>query len=124
MARRDTRTARTVALVGGGALLAWLLLRGGKGWRVAHGGADSQIAGTADASPCQVHVGEDHIRVDGQPAALAAAIVACQARGRAEVTASGAAIIGAINEVVVRLKEAGVRVYAEPNLWDLVTRTV
>lgn len=120
MARRDTRTGRTVVLIGGGALLAWLLLRGGKGWRFGSGHGAVHSPG----QPCRVHVGEDHIRVDGQPATLTAAIVACQARGSAEVTASGAAIIGAINEVVVRLKKAGVRVYAEPDLWDLAARKV
>ena len=128
MSRHDKRTGRTIALVGGGALLAWWLLRGGEGWRFgrgSHWGADSRFSGprAQEGPPCRVHVGENAIRLDGHDADLTSVIAACQARGKADVTASGAAIVGAIKEVLLDLKEAGVRVYAEPDLWDLVART-
>jgi hypothetical protein len=118
MGKRDTRTGKTVAVVGGGALLAWLLFRRGKGWRFGRGGS-ARAPAARGGPPCRVHLVAGGILVDGEHADLPQVVATCQRSGQAEVTASGAAIVGAIADTIAALKEAGVVVHADPGLWDL-----
>lgn len=118
MARRDSSTGRTVAVVGGGALLVWLLLRPGKGWRFGRGSPASAKAAKS-GPPCGVHLVADGILVDGERADLPQVIESCRRSGQAHLTANGAAIVGAIAATMAALKEAGVIVHADPGLWDI-----
>ena len=103
----------TVAVIGGVGLVAWLLLRG-KGYRLGSGG------GTAGkATPCRVRIHGDGLYLDGQRRELDAVVNACRAAGVAEVAATGDAIVGVIGQVLAALRDAGVVVYAEPDLWRL-----
>jgi hypothetical protein len=129
--RRDQNhaTGRTVAIVGGGALLAWLLLRG-RGWGFGtsgSGGTESlQPAPSTRDAPlpaCRVHVAADGIVLDGTRADLPATVSRCRASGAADVTVSGAAIVRAIAEVVQALQDAGVTVRADPAVWSTVRAT-
>lgn len=116
-------TKRTVAIVGGGALLLWLLLRGnGFGLGRGHAGAAAASA-TADptATPCRVRIDGDGIEVDGERADVATTTARCRAAGAAEVRATGAAITGVIAEVLRALQGAGVRVSAAPEVWSTAT---
>jgi len=118
MAERDSSTGRTVAVVGGGALLVWLLLRRGRGWRFGRGG--SAGGPTAKSGPpCRVHLVADGILVNGERADLPQVIETCRRSGQAHLTANGAAIVGAIADTIAALKEAGVIVHADPGLWDI-----
>jgi hypothetical protein len=56
-------------------------------------------------------------RVDGVRPDLATAVSRCRAAGAADLTATGAAIVGAIRELLLALKDAGVVVRASPDLW-------
>ncbi len=134
MANRNDKdnTGRTVAIVGGGALLLLLLLRG-KGWGL--GGGDDQGdgghgAGTSSDSrattsgtaapraPCRVRVDAEGIQVDGTRADLATTTDRCRAAGSAEIHATGASITGVIADVVDALQAAGVQVWAAPDVWS------
>lgn len=127
MANRNDKdsTGRTVAIVGGGALLLLLLFRG-KGWGLggsggdAHGdGANAPITGTtAPRTPCRVRIAADGIQVDGVPADLATTTARCRVAGSADVRATGAAITGVIADVVDALQAAGVQVWAAPDVWS------
>ena len=127
---KDT-TGRTVAIVGGGALLLWLLLRRiGSGSGGGDGSSDGSgqdgngtTAPTAATSPCQIRIDADGIELDGVPTDLAAMTSRCQATGSAEVRATGAAITGVIAEVVQALRAAGVQVFAAPDVWSSVDVT-
>lgn len=123
---KDT-TGRTVAIVGGGALLLWLLLRrvGSGSGGVDGSGQDGNgtTAPTAATSPCQIRIDADGIELDGVPTDLAAMTSRCQAAGTAEVRATGAAITGVIAEVVQTLRAAGVQVFAAPDVWSSVDVT-
>ena len=115
----DSHTGRNVALVGGAALVLWLLMRG-RGWGLGHGGdgagsSAAEGAGTA-ATPCSVWIRADGIEVDGQAADLPTVVARCKAAGRADLNASGAALVGTIEEVIKALRAAGVVIYANPDL--------
>lgn len=101
----------TVAVIGGVGLVAWLLLRG-KGYRLGGGT-------TGKAAPCRVRIRGDGLYLDGQRHELDAVVTSCRAAGVAEVTATGDAIVGVIAQVLAALRDAGVVVYAEPDLWRL-----
>jgi hypothetical protein len=105
----------TVAIIGGAGLLAWWLLRGKGSWLGLGGGAGE--AGVR--RPCRVQIRGDGVHLDGERQELDAMVTACGAAGVAEVTASGDAIVGVIASVLAALKDAGVVVYAEPDLWRL-----
>ena len=131
---RDSHTGRNLALVGGTALLFWLLLRG-KGWGlgmgsggmgsgVGHGGADqgANVTPTTNeaSAPCRVWIRGDHIDVDGTTADLPTVVARCSAAGQADVKSTGDAIVGTISEVVRAIQAAGVVVYAPPDMWRVV----
>src|SRR6185436_3749515 len=117
----DGGTGRTVAIVGGGALLLWLLLRS-PGQRLGGGGSGtgaasaSAGAGATTQAPsryrpvCQVFVRSRQIDLDGVPADLPTVVARCRACGRAEVRATGGASIQAVEDVISALKAAGVTV--------------
>jgi len=120
------KTGRTVAIVGGGALLLLLLLRG-KGWGLGKEdgevGAAGNGAGTAADEPapptrCQVRIDADGIELDGAPADLATVTERCRVAGEADVRATGAAITGVVAQVIQALQAAGVRVWASAGLWN------
>lgn len=112
---------RTVAIVGSGALLLWLLLRGK---RLGIGQAQAASVSAADqpakrpAPPCRVRIDGDGIEVDGERADVPTATARCRVAGAAEVRATGAAITGVIAEIVRALQAAGVRVWAAPEVWS------
>jgi hypothetical protein len=118
---KDARshTARNIAIAGGAAALVWLLLRGA-GWRL---GATSSAAGSDAATPtgsqpsCQVWIRSTGIELNGQPVDLPTLVRRCQATGRADVRATGAAIVGTIDHVMDALRRAGIVVYASADLW-------
>ncbi|MBZ0231061.1 MAG: hypothetical protein K8M05_01815 [Deltaproteobacteria bacterium] len=116
---RKSNTGRTVAVVGGGALLLLLLFRG-KGWGLGGSGGGTGAGGDELRSPCRVRIDADGLELDGQRADLPTTIERCKAAGRADVTATGAAIVGVIARTVQALKDAGVDVYADPSVWDTV----
>jgi hypothetical protein len=123
MSDHDSKSGRTVLGIGAGALLALLLLGAG-GWRLgrktgADGKEDSGTTPRQPGRPCRVRLDEDGIELDGVPADLPTVVSRCQAAGSADVTATGAAIVGAITEVLTALRDAGVIVRASPELWDV-----
>src|SRR5881394_1332438 len=133
MADRDSNshTGRTVALVGGGAFLAWMLLRG-KGWGLggsggpgsggggsgsADAGVDAGTGATTGAhpelrAPCRVFIRARQIDLDGSPADLASIVTRCRASGQADVRATGGASVKAMEDVFHALQAAGVVIHA------------
>jgi len=115
------KTGKTVAIVGGGALLLLLLFRGrgfGLGGSAGDGRAGSAPGRGTPSAPCKVRIDASGIEVDGVPADVATTTEVCRVAGSAEVHATGAAITGVIAEVVRALKDAGVDVWAAPEVWD------
>ena len=119
MKEARSHTGRNVAIVGGAAAVLWLLLRG-TGW---HLGGKSTAAGsdaatpTSSPSPCQVWIRSTGIEVDGQAVDLPTLVRRCQAVGRADVRATGAAIVRTIDQVMDALRRAGIVLYASADLW-------
>ncbi len=120
MARDRTSSTRTAAVVGGGALLAWILLRGARG----AGGATSAATAAAPPAPCQVRIRARSIELDGAPADLPTTVAACRAAGAASVSATGDAIVGVIAETTRALHAAGVRVDAAPEIRPYVDAAI
>ena len=118
MARRKSRSGRTAAVLGGAGLLAWLLLRR-TGWRFGQATGASGPEGSGPRQPCQVRVDQAGIELDGVPADLSSVVRRCRTAGAAEVTATGAAVVGAIAELLAALQAAGVLVQADPVLWEV-----
>jgi hypothetical protein len=117
-------TGRDLAIVGGGALALLLLLRG-KGWGFGGTGGDQRSgdgpAPPADAPmspPCKVRIDGAGVQVDGVPADLATVVDRCRPPGAADVRVTGAAIVGAIADVVHALQDAGITVRAESSVWQ------
>jgi hypothetical protein len=123
--RNKDKHARTAAIVGGGALLLWLLIRG-KGFGVGHGGAaigDGSRAGSAPTSRCRVRIDADGIETDGVPTDVRTMTERCRVAGSADVRVTGAAITGVVAEAVQALQAAGVRVYAASDVWNTAHTT-
>ncbi len=113
MAERE-RTGKTVAILGGAALIAWLLLRG-KGWGV-RGTGDANAAGAKRPSRCVVWIRPEGLTVDGVAADLPTVVARCRAAGEAEVHATGDTIHRVVRDTVQALHAAGVRLFLAPNL--------
>lgn len=113
MAKRN-RTGRTVAIVGGAALVAWLLSRG-KGWGIRAPG-EAQAAGATRPSRCVVWIRPEGLTVDGVAADLPTVIARCRAAGEAEVHATGDTIHRVVRDTIQALHAAGVTLYLAPNL--------
>src|SRR5579883_3245807 len=111
-ARRDS--GRTIALVGGGILAAWLLLRG-KGSRADLDSRDGS-APAREGLRAIVWIRAGRLEVDGVVADLATVVARCRAVGRAEVHASGDAVEHDVREVLTALHTAGVTLYTPPDL--------
>jgi hypothetical protein len=123
MAERNPKNhlGGTVALVGGGALLVWLLLRG-KGWGLGGGGGKgehgSEAPGTGtikeppaeDRYPCQVFVRALGIDLAGAPTDLPTLVTHCRATGKAHVQITGGASAQTVEDVISALQAAGVTV--------------
>jgi len=115
-----SHTGRNVAIVGGAAVLAWMLLRG-SGWQLGGGseaaGNDATTPTSTSPSPCRVWIRSTGLEVDGQLVDLPTLVRRCQLAGRADVRATGAAIVRTIEEVMDALRRAGIVVYASADLW-------
>ena len=116
MADRD-HTGRTVALVGGAALAAWLLSRG-KGWGFRSPGDGSGVNAdrTHSSAECKVWIYAEGLTVDGVAADLLSVIEKCRAVGTAKVGATGDAITSVIHGVLKALQAAGVKLLLPPDL--------
>ncbi len=120
MANERATKGRGKWIVGGAGLAAllYLLTRGGDGFGLSGSGAGSSHGTTA--APCRVRIDAAGIQVDGEPADVNATVERCRIVGAADVTATGAAIVGTIEKVVRALRVAGVTVRASPSIWDVV----
>lgn len=132
MAKHDdenTDTVIAVSALGGGALLAWWLLRG----RRFGGGAGSAgvqgappVAVPLDASaapaapPCQVFLRGEQIELDGATADVAATVATCRAAGTAYLRATGLTTTGAVMRMARALNAAGVAILAHDDIADSV----
>lgn len=105
----------------GVAALLYLLLRHGTGGS-GNGAASSGKSGEPAVAPrpCRVRIDQSGLQLDGAPADLPTTVASCRAAGAADVTATGAAIVGTIAEVVRALREAGVTVRAASVVWDVI----
>ena len=124
MGSRDRHTGRNIALVGGAAIVAWLLWRGNRvGTGRPSGSGSDATPSTMPKVPCRVWVRADRIELDGVSADLATVVGRCREAGRAGVRATGDAITRSIIDVLRALKTAGVVVDAPPDLAHLVAHT-
>lgn len=140
MAKRtpNNHAGRKIALVGGGALLLWLLLRG-KGLRLGNGaggtgggtgdggGAGATIEARAELrQPCEVFIRMRGIDLDRVPADLATIVARCRASGKAYVRATGGARVSDVEDVFRALQAVGVTIDAPEDVWrsarDVVVR--
>ena len=96
---------------GASVLFVWALLHGGS-WR-----GRRRSGSTESRLPCRVRLDAAGISVDGTLADLPAAVAACRAARRAEVTATGSAIVGVIADTLRALQAAAIEVSAPPELW-------
>src|SRR5689334_23726445 len=99
MARRNKLVAG--AALGGAAVLAWFLLRHRRGRGLGRGKAGR-------GAPCRVRVHNADLRLKGETIDLRRAIAACKEAGSAEVSASGAAVVNVVIELIQKLRAAGV----------------
>ena len=120
MANERASTGRGKWIVGGVGLAALLslLTRGGDGSGFGSSGGGASRGSTG--APCRVRIDAAGIQVDGEPADVNATVERCRIVGAADVTATGAAIVGTIEKVVRALRVAGVTVRASPSIWDVV----
>lgn len=109
---RDDNTGRNLALVAGGGALLWFVLRrgggfglGGKGWGRGKG------SGSSTGEPVRVRIDSAGIKVDGQPTDITGAVTAAKAVGGARVFATGAARQGTVDDLIAALRAAGVTIW-------------
>jgi len=112
---------RTVAVVGGAGLLAWLLLRGG-GAGVGKGPGDGAASRpVVPGSHCVVWIrAADRLEVNGVAADLPTVVASCRAVEYAEVHASGDARQGFVSSVVEALYAAGIKLNLAHDLASIV----
>jgi hypothetical protein len=105
---KQSNTGRTLAVIGGGALLVWLL------WRGRGKGKGSGGNGDHTSAPVIVEVwlrSDDSIELDGVSSDLATVVARARAAGKARVHVTGAARQGWFEKVVDTLRGAGVDVW-------------
>lgn len=107
MAKGEHKRSKTVAVVGGGVLLAWLFLSG-KGWGL--GGKRGHGAAT-EPRRVPIRVSDRGITADGVPATIDEAVAAARRTGAAEVFATGAARQGTFDDLIAGLRAAGVEIW-------------
>lgn len=108
--RTQNNTGRTIAIVGGGALLLWLLWAGrgkGKG-----SGGDGNQSSAPAVVVVKIRSG-DHIELDGVSSDLATTVARARAAGTARVIAVGDARHGWVTQVIDALRAAGVELYVQ-----------
>ena len=106
--RKQNNTGRTIALISGGALLAWLLWRGrgkGKGKGTGSGG-DSDHSSAPTSVEVWIRSG-DRIEMDGSSSDLATVVARARAASVTHVHATGDARHGWVTQVIAALKTAG-----------------
>lgn len=111
--RKQNNTGRTIAVVGAGALLVWLLWRG-------HGkGKGKGGDGDRSSAPAAVEVwirSRDRIELDGVSSDLATTVARARTAGKARVHVTGDARQGWVENVVHALRAAGVDVGLPPEM--------
>ncbi len=106
MSADRSKHGKTAAIVGGGALLVWLLL-GGKGW----GRGGKRGAAGTEPHRVRIRVSDAGITADGAPVTIDEAVAIARKTGAAEVFATGAARQGTVDELYAGLRAAGVDVW-------------
>jgi hypothetical protein len=118
----DNHTGRTVAVVGGGTLLLWLLLRG-RGWGLGGKGKGDgdgpgpgpglgSISRPPSLSPrrCNVRIAAAGISVDGKPTTVEEAVIACKSTEGAKVLVTGGARHGDYEDLKAAFERAGIQI--------------
>lgn len=123
--KEKKHTGRTVAVLGGARLLAWLLLRGGGaglGRGKGEGAGDGATPRTVvPGSRCVVWIrGGDRLEIDGVVADLPTVIARCRRVEYVEVHASGDARQGFVSSVVATLHAAGIKMQLAHDLAKIV----
>lgn len=116
MARDDDNSGRNLALVGGGAALVWLLLRGGGGFGLGRGDSGAATSGAAAATTpklprANVRVNSLGIFVDGIFTDVPHAAAIVKERGEADVLVTGAARSGTADDLMKALRATGAKLY-------------
>ncbi len=107
--KQNNNTGRTIAVIGGGSLLAWLLWRGrGKG---KDSGGNGDHNSTPDAVEVWIRSG-DRIELDRVGSDLATVIARARAAGKARLHVAGDARHGWVENVTDALRAAGVDVWS------------
>lgn len=101
----------TIAMVGGGALLLWLLWPG----RGSGKGGDGERSSAPAAVVVRIRSG-DQLELDGASSDLTTTVARARAAGAAHVYTTGDAREGWVTAVIDALKAAGVAVYTSPSL--------
>ena len=111
----ENHTGRTIAMLGGGALLVWLLWPGrGKG-KGEGGDGDGDRSSAPAAVVVRIRSG-GQVELDGASSDLATTVARARAAGGAHVFATGDARQGWVTAVIDALKAAGVAVYTSSSL--------
>jgi len=115
--RTQNNTGRTIAVISGGALLAWLLWRGrGKG--KGKGKGNEGDAGNHRSASVSVRIrAGDQIDLDGVSSDLTTTVARAHAAGAARVSATGDARHGWVTQVIAALKAENVAIDAAPSLF-------
>jgi len=118
-------TGRTVAVLGGAGLLAWLLLRGGAAGMGKGPGDGVTSRPVVPGSRCVVWIRTaDRLEIDGVVADLPTVIARCRAVEYTEVHASGDARQGFVSSVVAALHAAGINMRLAHDLATIVPARV
>tara|TARA_R110002096_G_scaffold436038_2_gene665820 strand:- start:87540 stop:88007 length:468 start_codon:yes stop_codon:yes gene_type:complete len=130
MTKQQPQKKRTAKTAAGGALLALFLLFGwcGRGLFFGDGkpgdesaehiakesaetAADTQANDAGMAPRCAIRVDAVGVQLGGEAAEVSAILVACKARGEADLTVTGDAKFGTADELRAALSAAGIRVF-------------